>query len=60
MKWKKMALILYRKLYGRRCVLCSKIVEGTDDMHIELRDDEYYLMHAVCKTQEETGCLKRR
>lgn len=60
MKWKKMALMLYRKLYGRRCVLCSKIVENTIDMHIEIREDEYHLMHVHCKAQEETGCLKRR
>ena len=60
MKWKKMALSLYRKLYGRRCVLCSKIVEDTTDMHIEIRDEDYHLMHASCKTQEEEGCLKRR
>ena len=60
MKWKKMALILYRKLYGRRCVLCSKIVEDTTDMYIELRDNEYHLMHEKCRIQEEAGCLKRR
>lgn len=55
-----MALVLYRKLYGRRCVLCSKIVENTADMHIEIRYDEYHLMHMLCKTQEAEGCLKRR
>lgn len=60
MKWKKMALVLYRKLYGRRCVLCSKIVENTADMHIEIRYDEYHLMHMLCKIQEAEGCLKRR
>ena len=48
MNWKEMALKLYSKLYGRRCVVCSKIVE-TQDSHIEVRDAEYHLMHSVCK-----------
>jgi hypothetical protein len=59
MKWKKLALEMYFKLYSRRCVLCSNRVE-TVDAHIEIRDKEYFLMHKLCKTQEEEGCLKRR
>lgn len=52
MKWKKMALTLYFRLYGRRCALCPKLVE-VEDAHIEIRDKEYYLMHKTCKAQEK-------
>jgi hypothetical protein len=51
MKWKKMALELFFFRFGRRCVLCSKLVD-TADAHIEIRDKEYYLMHKACKAQE--------
>ena len=52
MKWKEMAIYLYMKLHGRRCVLCSKVVE-VKDAHIEVRDEEYYLMHKTCRKEEQ-------
>lgn len=63
MKWKKLALTLYMRMYGRRCVICSKIVEEKD-AHIEAlkcrsmyqisgKDVDYCLMHEACRTQEK-------
>jgi hypothetical protein len=52
MKWKEFAIQLYFRIHGRRCVLCSKIVE-LKDAYIELKDNEHYLMHKRCKIQEK-------
>jgi hypothetical protein len=49
--WKKLALEFYFKLYGRRCIICSKPVE-VKVAHLEHRENEYYLMHQKCWTQE--------
>jgi hypothetical protein len=49
--WKKLALEFYFKLYGRRCIICSKPVD-VKESHLEVRDNEYYLMHKACATQE--------
>lgn len=51
MNWKELAIQLYMRLYGKRCVLCSKPVE-VKDAHIEIRDNEQYLMHEACKEKE--------
>ena len=48
MEWKGIALRMYFKLYGRRCVICSKPV-NPEDAHLELRDTELHLMHEQCK-----------
>ena len=50
--WKQFALQLYVRLYGRRCVICSKSVY-VKEAHLEVRDKEYYLMHKQCWTQEK-------
>lgn len=47
MNWKSLALNLYMRHHGRRCVLCSKPVEKKE-AHIEVRDKELYLMHKEC------------
>lgn len=52
MKWKSLALNLYMRHHGRRCVLCSKSVEKKE-AHVEVRDKEHYLMHKQCWTQEK-------
>jgi hypothetical protein len=62
MKWKTLALTLYFQMHGRRCVLCSKLVD-LREAHIDIRDKEYYLMHLACaekeKTQnEESTCVR--
>jgi hypothetical protein len=49
--WKKLALEFYFKLYGRRCIICSKPVD-VKEAHLEVRDKEYYLMHKACKDSE--------
>jgi hypothetical protein len=47
--WKWLALYLYRKLYGRRCVSCSKPV-GDDDADLYILDGlgEVILKHKEC------------
>jgi hypothetical protein len=57
MNWKKLAITLYFKLYGQRCVLCSNLVEYKD-VHIEISDKEHYLMHMKCKVKEDSECKK--
>jgi len=52
MKWKEIAIHLYMKLHGRRCVLCSSVVE-VKDAHVEVRNQEYFLMHKVCYKEEQ-------
>ena len=47
MNWKSLALNLYMRHHGRRCVLCSKPVEKKE-AQIEVRDKELYLMHKEC------------
>ena len=48
MYWKDIALTVYFKVFGRRCVLCSKLVVK-EDAHLEQRDGELYLIHKQCK-----------
>jgi len=48
MNWKELALQLYFQLFGRRCVVCSLPV-AVEEVHIETRDKECYLMHLGCK-----------
>jgi hypothetical protein len=48
--WRDTAFYLYRKLYGRRCVKCSQIVEKRDAVMYRLDGlDELILAHRKCK-----------
>jgi hypothetical protein len=44
-----MALALYRKLYGRRCILCRQYVDDQDATMYTMEGlDEVVLMHRDC------------
>jgi len=62
--WKELALTLYIRQHGRRCVICSKPVEEKD-AHIEElkfksltqlsgKDIHYCLMHQGCLDNENS------
>lgn len=42
-----MAIELYFKLHGKRCIFCSRSVELRDADLVE-QESQYYLMHATC------------
>lgn len=46
--WRALAVDLYFKLHGRRCIACSKPVQS-DNAKIVTRDGVHYLFH-------ETNC----
>lgn len=48
--WKWLAWYLYRKAYGRRCVVCSQPVDEADaDIYMIEGLDEAILKHLECK-----------
>jgi hypothetical protein len=49
--WREVALAMYRKVYGRRCVRCSQIVEEKDAVLYRMSGlgDELILAHRNCK-----------
>jgi len=54
MNWKRIALELFFQRYGKRCILCSKIVHLIKDSHFEMKYDQCYLMHKKCKAKEDS------
>ena len=57
MKWKKFAIDLYFRLYGKRCVNCSHPVEFKDAV-IEEKYDSLFLLHKKCVKKEKHGRKK--
>lgn len=49
--WRALALELYRRMYGRRCLKCSQIVTAKDAALYRLsgRGGELLLVHERCK-----------
>jgi hypothetical protein len=48
-RWKELALALYRKLYGRRCIVCSQYVDDEDAAMYTMEGlDEVILVHRDC------------
>jgi hypothetical protein len=49
--WKQLALDLYRKAHGRRCVSCGAYVDPSDAAMFTVDGiDEVILVHEGCKT----------
>ena len=48
MNWKETALVLYFKLFGKRCVFCSKLV-SIEEAYLEQKGEDLYLLHEQCK-----------
>jgi len=50
--WRTVAWTLYRKMYGRRCVACSKPVELEEAALFMMEGlDEIILTHEVCANE---------
>jgi len=48
-RWREVALALYRKCFGRRCIVCSQYVDDKDAaMYMMEGIDEVLLVHKKC------------
>jgi hypothetical protein len=51
--WREMALQMYAKLYGKRCVQCSSIVNVPTDGVLFEKYNDYMLMHKKCVKKDQ-------
>jgi hypothetical protein len=58
--WRNLAWMLYRKMYGRRCVECSKPVEPEEAAMFTMEGlDEIILIHERChESSKQTAVLE--